>query len=136
MRNDVRIKSLRRKFGHKGYSFWNMILEFLGDCEYFEYEWTEFNKELLSADFDLDVDEINDIVDYLLFLELLKIEEGFLTCDNFTKRLESEVLTRRKDYDSNNSLRKKMKVVNEEITRLNEVNVSINRQSKGKQSKG
>jgi hypothetical protein len=132
MRNDVKINALRRKFGHKGYSFWNMILEFLGDCEYFEYEWTEFNKELLSADFDLDVEEINEIVDYLLYLNLIQIENNFITCDTFTKRLESEVLSRRKDYDSNNSLRKQLMST---LTPLKDDSENINRQSKVKESK-
>jgi hypothetical protein len=132
MRNDVKITALRRKFGHTGYSFWNMILEFLGDCEYFEYEWSEFNKELLSADFNLDVKEINEIVEYLLYLNLIQIENNFITCDSFTKRLESEVLSRRKDYDSNNSLRKQLMLT---LTPLEDNSENINGQSKVKETK-
>ena len=132
MRNDLKIKSLRRKFGHKGYSIWNMLLELLGDADYFEYEWTDINIELLSADFDIDVPELKEIVDYLLFLNLIQIEQNFITCNTFTKRLESEVLVRRKDYDSNNSLRKQLMT---SLTPLEDDSENINRQSKVKESK-
>lgn len=135
MRNDLKIKALRRKYGHKGYSFWNMILEHLGECEYFEYEWTEFNIELLSADFDIDSEEINDMVHFCIKLELLQFYNNFLTCDNLTNRLEDSVLVKRKEYSRNNSKRIMLDVVNSELTRLKEVNDGINTQSKVKESK-
>lgn len=135
MRNDIKIKALRRNFGHIGYSFWNMILEHLGNCEYFEYEWNEFNIELLSADFDIDTDEISKMIQFCLKLNLLQIHNGFLTCDKLTDRLEETVLVKRKDYSRNNSIRFMLNVVNSEITQQNEVNDGINGQSKVKESK-
>jgi hypothetical protein len=135
MRNDLKIKALRRKFGHRGYSFWNMILEHLGECEYFEYEWTEFNIELLSADFDMDAEEINDLIQFCIKLELLQFYNNFLTCDNLTKRLEDTVLVKRKDYSRNNSKRIILDVINSELTRLKEINDGNNTQSKEKESK-
>jgi len=36
-RNDLKIKALRTKFGFKGYACWCMMLEHLGNCNYFEY---------------------------------------------------------------------------------------------------
>lgn len=145
MRNDLKIQALRRKFSHKGYSIWNMILEVLGNEEYFEYEWTELNKELLSADFNLDVEEIDEIVDYCIKVELLTIEKNFLTCNTFTKRLEETVLVKRKDYCRNNAKRIQSKIVNEELTNeklvITELTIDncslskINRQSKVKESK-
>lgn len=136
MRNDLKNKALRRKFGHTGYSFWNMILEHLGNCEYFEYEWTEFNIELLSADFDIDSDELKEITDYCIKLELLQIYNNFLTCDNLTKRLEETVLVKRKDYSRNNSIRMTLDRVNLDLTTQNGVNDGNNTQSKEKESKG
>ena len=52
MRNDLRIKAVRRKFGNEGFAIWNYLLEVLTDSEDFKYEYNEINKELLSADFD------------------------------------------------------------------------------------
>jgi hypothetical protein len=135
MRNDLKIKALRRKFGHSGYSFYNMMLEQLGNCEYFEYEWNERNKELLSADFDIDAEEINTMVEFCLRLELLQIYNNYLTCDKLTKRLEDTVLVKRKDYCRNNSMRVKLKGVNTEITNVERINDGINAQSKVKESK-
>jgi hypothetical protein len=55
-----------------------------------------------------------------------------LHCINFTNRLEETVLSRRKDYCSNNSPISKLSVVN---VNNNKVNVDNNTQSKVKESK-
>ena len=132
MRNDLRIKALRRQYGHTGYSIWNMLLELLADCEYFEFEWNEFNIELLSPDFDLDSEEIIEIVNYCIKMKLLQLENGYLTCQQLSNRLMDTVLVRRKDFDINNSKRMNNNSVN---VNNNSVDVNINRQSKGKESK-
>ena len=129
MRNDPKIKALRRKYSHKGYSIWNMLLELLTSKEYFEYEWNELNIELLAPDFDIDADELNEIVSYCIKIGLLQITNGYLHCEKLTFRLEETLLLRRKGYDRNNSLRSVFNVNN------NEVNVNINTQSKVKESK-
>ena len=129
MRNDPKIKALRRKYSHTGYSVWNMILELLTSNEYFEYEWSELNIELLAPDFDIDADELNEIVQYCIKLNLLQIKNGYLHCEKLTFRLEETLLSRRKDYCSNNAKRNSVIVVN------NPINVDINPQSKVKESK-
>jgi hypothetical protein len=131
MRDDVKIKAIRRKFKHTGFSVWNMLLELLTSNEYFEYEWTELNIELLGPDFDCDADEIKEIVNYCISLNLLQITNGYLHCDTLTKRLEETVLLRRKDYCSNNSKRFKLSGVNDDNNGVNDYN---NTQSKGKES--
>jgi hypothetical protein len=132
MRNDIKIKALRRKFSHLGYSVWNMLLELLTTNEYFEYEWNEMGIELLAPDFDCDADDIKSIVDYCIKLNLLQITNGYLHCEKLTIRLEETVLLRRKGYCNDNSKRYKSKIVN---VNNNEVNVNINGQSKVKESK-
>jgi hypothetical protein len=129
MRDDPKIKALRRKYSHKGYSIWNMLLELLTSKEYFEYEWNELNIELLAPDFDIDADELDEIVSYCIKIGLLQITNGYLHCEKLTFRLEETLLLRRKGYDRNNSLRSVVNVNN------NEVNVNINTQSKVKESK-
>lgn len=146
MRNDIKIKSLRRKHGHIGYSIWNMLIELLTSQEYFEYEWTEFNIEMLSADFDIDTDELEVIVEYCTKLGLLQMTNNYLHCDKLTFRLEEDVLKRRTNYCSNNAKRNQLKGVNvsnnsinEElmntITKLESINEDINTQSKVKEIK-
>ena len=132
MRNDPKIKALRRKYSHTGYSVWNMLLELLTSNEYFEYEWNELNIELLAPDFDIDAEDLNNIINYCIKLNLLQITNGYLHCERLTQRLEESVLLRRKDYCSNNSKRNHLKVVN---VNNNPINDNINGQSKGKESK-
>jgi len=105
MRNDIKLRNIRRKFGHEGYSLWNMILEFLGDCDYFEYEWTDENIELLEPDFDMDADRIKEIVNRMIHLDLLQIMNGYITCDKFTERLFDMLSNKRSDFDIQKSHR-------------------------------
>lgn len=72
MRNDVKIKALRRKFSHTGYAVWNYLLETLTDSDFFEVEWEEINIELLAADYDVSVGELTEIVDYCVKIGLLQ----------------------------------------------------------------
>jgi len=132
MRNDIKIKSLRRKFGHTGYSVWIMILELLTNSDYFEYEWNDDNILLLEADFDCDFDELKLIVEHCIKLNLLQIINGYLTCEKLFNRLEGEVLSRRTGYCRENA---KRYTNNEVYVNNNEVIDNINGQSKVKENK-
>ena len=132
MRNDIKIKALRRKYKHLGYSIYNITLELLGDTEYFQMKWDDATIELLTADYDCDNEELKEVINYCIQLNLLQLTHGHLHCDNFTKRLEETVLSRRKDYCSDNSPISKLNEVN---VYNNEVNVNNNTQSKVKESK-
>lgn len=142
MRDDPKIKALRRKYSHTGYSVWNMILELLTSIEYFEYEWNEINIELLAPDFDIDADKLTEIVNYCIKINLLQLTNGYLHCERLTFRLEEGVLQKRKGYCRNNSKRNQFPNINSELTTnnesyfgINEVNDNINRQSKVKEIK-
>jgi len=142
MRDDPKIKALRRKYSHIGYSIWNMMLELLTSKEYFEYEWNELNIELLAPDFDIDAEELDEMVTYCIKIGLLQLTNGYLHCDKLTFRLEEGVLTKRKGYCRNNSKRNQLHVVNSELTPnndsnygINEVNDNVNGQSKVKETK-
>lgn len=132
MRNDIKIKALRRKYKHLGYSIYIITLELLGDTEYFQIKWDDSNIELLTSEYDCDTDELKEIINYCIQLDLFKIDYGYLHCPKFTKRLEDTVLLRRKDYCSNNSPISKLSGVN---VNINEVVDNNNRQSKVKESK-
>lgn len=92
MRNDVKIKALRRRFQHTGYAVWCFILEALTDGEFFEIEYGELNRELLAADFDVSVEQLQDIVDYCCKLNLLQLtEDNRLHSDAHRRRFASLV---------------------------------------------
>ncbi len=132
MRNDIKIKALRRKYKHLGYAIYIITLELLGDTEYFQMKWDDISIELLTPEYDCDVDELKEVMNYCIQLDLFQLTYGYLHCINFTNRLEETVLSRRKDYCSDNSPISKLSVVNVDN---NEVNVNNNTQSKVKESK-
>lgn len=107
MRNDIKIKAVRRKYGHKGYSIWIMLLEHLGNSDYFEYEWNELNIELLTPDFDVESEELSEIVNYFIKLDLIQFKNGFIHCENLTARLMEYLQKNREGFDMGNSLREK-----------------------------
>jgi hypothetical protein len=102
MRNDLKIKALRRKFAHTGYSIYVMMLEHLGNCNYLQYKWNDLSIELLTPDFDVDGDLLKQIVDYCVFLKLFEIEDGYIYSQKFYDR-NNDVLSSRKGFDLNNS---------------------------------
>lgn len=89
MRNDIKIKALRRKFSHKGYTVWCYLLESLTGSDHFQLDFGEINKELLAADFEVSVNELTEIVEYCCRLNLLQLSEDsdLLTCATLDRRL-------------------------------------------------
>lgn len=86
MRNDIKVKALRRRFGHKGYAVWCFILETLTDSDNFEAEYDTVSKELLAADFDLSVEELTEMVNYCIRLGLLQVSGNHLFSDAHKRR--------------------------------------------------
>src|SRR5574344_863164 len=104
MRNDVKIKALRRKFSHMGFAVWNYLLETLTDKDYFEITWDEINIELLAADYDVSVEELTEIVDYCVKIELMQRDGNILFSQTHQKRFASLLYNRerKRTYDGRN----------------------------------
>lgn len=100
MRNDVKVKALRRKFQHTGYAVWCFILESLTDGEYFEIDYNELNRELLAADFDVPVELLEEIVDYCCKVGLLQLtEDQHLFSEAHQRRFASLMEKRKRDRE-------------------------------------
>lgn len=103
MRNDIKVKALRRKFSHTGYAVWCFILEALTDSEDFEIEYTEVTQELLAADFDLPVEKLNEIIGYSVKIGLLQQEDGKIYSNahkaRFAPLLEARERRRQRDAE-------------------------------------
>ena len=97
MRNDPKIKALRKNFGFMGYAVWCYLLEFLTDSDHFEIEWNELNIELLSGDFDCETKDLISIVDYCNKINLLVIENDKLYSFQHKKRFDSLLSKRKRD---------------------------------------
>jgi hypothetical protein len=99
MRNDDRIKAIRRKFKLPGYAIWNMLIEYLAGKENFRFEYTEFTLEIIAGDFDAEVKEIQDVISYCLTLGLLQQADGFIVCNRLEKGLQPLLSKRKRDRE-------------------------------------
>jgi hypothetical protein len=96
MRNDPKVKALRRKFGVDGYAIWCMTLEYLTDCEYFTFELTDINIELVAGDFDVDPLKIREVLEYCFIIDLLQLDGKSVKSKNHNKRMEPILQKREK----------------------------------------
>jgi hypothetical protein len=89
MRNNLKIKALRRKYGHTGYAVWNMLLEVLTDADDFKIQFNQedkFHLEIIAADFDIEPGLLIEIVEYMELLGLIKNVDNFLFSVNMIER--------------------------------------------------
>ena len=100
MRNDIKVKALRRKFGLKGYAVWCFILETLTDREDFEIDYTPVEIELMAADFDVEVEELKEIVEYCVKVNLLQLEDNRLFSYRHKERFEKTISERQKKSEA------------------------------------
>lgn len=116
MRNDIRIKALRRKFpDNVGYSLWNMLLEVLTDSDYFEIELDDMAYELLSADFDVEAETLRDVVNYCITLGLLKNDNNKLYSESHQKRFKALLSKRQRDNERITDNENKSEIQNLEV---------------------
>lgn len=89
MRNDIKVKALRKRFGHTGYAVWCFILESLTDSNNFEIEYyTDINRELYAADFEIEVTKLDEIIAYCAHIGLLQVRDTFLFSDAHKRRFQ------------------------------------------------
>lgn len=88
MRNNLKIKALRQRFGNEGYALWSYLLEVLTDSDNFEFFLDEIGTELLAADFGVSPVVL---VDFLEFSSKL----GLIFWDKDTGKIFSQTLKNR-----------------------------------------
>lgn len=99
MRNDEKLKAVRRKFGHNGYSVWNMLLEKLCDSKDFILKYNDQNLELLAGDFDIEVEDLKLMIEYFFKIELLFTGDGYIYSKTMIMQFESLFRKRKRDRD-------------------------------------
>jgi hypothetical protein len=109
MRNDLKIKALRRRFGLEGYAIYNMLLEVLSDSDYYAFEFNEHTLEMLSGDFDYDCDKLKEIIDYCLSdrSKLFFFVDGFLRNKTLEDRMLALDIKRERDRDRKKAIEPK-----------------------------
>lgn len=126
MRDDERIKAVRRKFSHLGYATWNMLLERLCRAEDFKVEYNEDNLDIMAGDFNIEPEQLKEIIDYLIKLKLIIQEGEIIFSQTMINRFEGLFRKRKRDADRLSST----KTTDENII------ADENAQSKVKDSKG
>lgn len=97
MRNDIKIRALRRKYGNTGYAVWCYMLETLTGSENFFAPYNAVSKELMAADFDIQVSELEAIIEYCMQLNLLQMnEDGQIYSRAHQRRFEDMLIKREK----------------------------------------
>lgn len=98
MRNDPKVRALRRSYGAEGYSTWCMILELLTESENFRYQWNDLAIELISGDFCIDSARLREIVEYMILLQLLSFEDNLIFSTKLIARFSGLMAKRSRDY--------------------------------------
>lgn len=99
MRDDERIKAVRRKFSHLGYSTWNMLLERLCRAENFKVEYNEDNLDIMAGDFSIEPEQLKEIIDYLIKLKLIIKDGENIYSQTMINRFEGLFRKRKRDAD-------------------------------------
>ena len=99
MRDDERIKAVRRKFSHIGYSTWNMLLERLCRAENFKVEYNEDSIDIMAGDFSIEPEQLKEIIDYLIKLKLIIQEGEIIFSQTMINRFEGLFRKRKRDAD-------------------------------------
>jgi|SRR5688500_8692871 len=135
MRNDDRIKAVRKKFSHLGYSLYNMILEYMADKDFFRIQYSDMSFELMSGDFNEDPPRIKEVVDYFIQLDLFQLTDGYIKCKTLEARLSGVVEKRARAKEQ----AKEQPRINGRFTSNNtgepDISVTETPQSKVKESK-
>lgn len=100
MRNDDKIKAVRRKFWLEWYAIWCMLLEKLTESDNFEIILDGISYELISWDFEIPSDLLKNIVDYLILLKLLVKENNIIYSNWLKERLQSVIDKRNRNRDN------------------------------------
>ena len=125
MRDDERIKAVRRKFSHIGYSTWNMLLERLCRAENFKIEYQEDNLDIMAGDFSIEPEQLKEIINYLIFLKLIIQDGKLIFSQTMITRFEGLFKKRKRETDKLSSA----------ITQTEGVIAADNTQSKVNNSK-
>ena len=104
MRNHRKIKALRAEYGSDGFSSYVMLLETLTEADNFKIELKkELDWKLLAGDFGIDSEKIKKIFKLMEELELIRNNNGIISCESLNQRLQPLLDKREKDREYSNN---------------------------------
>lgn len=99
MRDDERIKAVRRKFSHLGYSIWNMLLERLCKAEDFRIEYSSESIDIMAGDFNIEPEQLKEIMEYFIKLRLITQQGEIIFSQTMINRFEGLIRKRKRDTE-------------------------------------
>jgi len=87
-RDKREMKALRKKYGIVGYGICIMTLETLIESSFIQIELNECQYELLAGDFQIEVDQLQEILTYMITLNLFQDVNGILRSQYLDKVLK------------------------------------------------
>ena len=99
MRNHRKVQAIRTKFWLEWYAVRCMLLEHLAGSNYFESKWYEMEIEILSWDFWVSGEFLQQIANYCNKLWMLKIEWNTLKCQWLIDRMQTLINKRQKERE-------------------------------------
>jgi hypothetical protein len=103
MRNDEKLKAVRRKFKHEGYSVWNMLLEKLCKSDGFTLDYSDINVELWAGDFEVEPEALKDMILYFIHIDLLLFHDGLIFSETMITRFNPLIEKRNKKRGGNDN---------------------------------
>ncbi len=98
MSADPKIKALINNYGLEGYGLYNMLIENLSRSEGFAIKLdSEWDFEILAAGCWLQSEKFKGILKYIIKVDLMQIEQGFLRCRTLIKYITPLLEKREKD---------------------------------------
>lgn len=88
MRNDPKIKVIRKTHGATGYAVWAMLLEVLTNSDNFRIQVDELTTDLLAADFDIPAETLTEILNSFRRLKLIQYTEKEIFAPALFPRME------------------------------------------------
>lgn len=135
MRDDSKLKAVKRKFGLEGYAIYVMLLEALTESECLQIENTEIKLEILAGDFGIETDRFTEILGYFCRINLIQMEE-YIRCKQLDRRLSPVFDKRKVDLDGLRRVSDSETPGNDTENPGNSPETDIVKKSKGKESKG
>jgi hypothetical protein len=136
MRNDKKIRAIRRKFGNEGYALWCYTLETLTNASNFELKIDDIEVELMAADFDVEPSKMIVFLDYCISIDLLqKPDKKTIICEKLLDRLEPLLSKRNRNKESYRQRKLTEREFQTSEMQINRVSDIENPQSKVKESK-
>lgn len=85
---DLKIKSLRKKYGWEGYGWWWYLIELLRSEDNYKLYYCDNTFEGMSEDLKCEAEKVREFIDYCIGKNLIVEEEGYIYAPRLSRDME------------------------------------------------